>query len=397
MNDWRRISGLAVCFVVLLRMAIGWQFLYEGLWKLNTQHTSQPWTAAGYLKNAKGPFRDFFRGLAGDPDDLNWLDADKVAARWDAWQQRFGQHYGLDEDQQRRLDAMLNGPEFFAVRLQQWPEGIELGGSLAQAVRYDAEHNRLESPGDRHILPEERDALLKLADKIETPETANAFRRTVDDLYQRARNLSYKEKLTAYLQGDPEQAGFTDETYGYDLPGQIDVYKQQLAEYERNAAQVQTDFQHEHVTKQWRDLQQLRTGLVGPVKGLENELKDQARRLLNPSQLARGPVPQPWTQSRVIDQATMWGLTVLGVLLICGLFGRLSAVAAAALLASFYLAMPPWPGVVEFQELPGPEHSFLIDKNMIEVIALLAIAAMPTGRWFGVDALFRRRSGNRGQ
>ncbi len=52
--------------------------------------------------------------------------------------------------------------------------------------------------------------------------------------------------------------------------------------------------------------------------------------------------------------------------------------------------MPPWPGVTEFQQLPGPEHSFLVDKNLIEVLALLAIAAMPTGQWFGVDTLIRR-------
>ena len=40
--------------------------------------------------------------------------------------------------------------------------------------------------------------------------------------------------------------------------------------------------------------------------------------------------------------------------------------------------------------MPGPEHSFIINKNLIEVFALLALAALPTGRWFGLDALLSR-------
>jgi hypothetical protein len=39
---------------------------------------------------------------------------------------------------------------------------------------------------------------------------------------------------------------------------------------------------------------------------------------------------------------------------------------------------------------PGPEHSLFVNKNLIEVIALLAIAALPTGSWFGLDSLVRK-------
>ena len=34
-------------------MAIGWQFLYEGLWKLNTLSTAKPWSSAGYLRRPR--------------------------------------------------------------------------------------------------------------------------------------------------------------------------------------------------------------------------------------------------------------------------------------------------------------------------------------------------------
>lgn len=86
----------------------------------------------------------------------------------------------------------------------------------------------------------------------------------------------------------------------------------------------------------------------------------------------------------------------LGALLLVGLFSRAAAAAAALLLLSFYLAVPPWPGVEELIETAGPEHSFLINKNLIEVIALLGIMCMPTGQWFGLDRLiFRGRNRNR--
>jgi len=73
--------------------------------------------------------------------------------------------------------------------------------------------------------------------------------------------------------------------------------------------------------------------------------------------------------------------------LIAGLLTRPAAVAGAVMMVMFYSPMPPWPGV---PEAPGPEHSFIVNKNLIEAIALLAIAALPTGQWFGVDALWTR-------
>ena len=86
----RQIGYLGCFILVLLRVAIGWQFLYEGLWKLGTQKTARPWTAEGYLVNARGPFREKFRGMVDDPNGFDKLDYDKVVARWDDWRDRFG-------------------------------------------------------------------------------------------------------------------------------------------------------------------------------------------------------------------------------------------------------------------------------------------------------------------
>jgi thiosulfate dehydrogenase [quinone] large subunit len=52
--------------ITALRVLVGWHFLYEGLNKL----TAPSFTAAGYLKQAKGPLAGQFHWLASRPDLL---------------------------------------------------------------------------------------------------------------------------------------------------------------------------------------------------------------------------------------------------------------------------------------------------------------------------------------
>lgn len=66
----RRLSGA----LVLLRILIGWHFLYEGIIKLY----NPDWTSFGYLASAQGPLKSVFTLLASEPllpwvDALNWL------------------------------------------------------------------------------------------------------------------------------------------------------------------------------------------------------------------------------------------------------------------------------------------------------------------------------------
>ena len=56
--------------ITVLRVLVGWHFLYEGLSKL----TAPSFTAAGYLKQAKGPLAGAFHSLAARPDLLGNAD-----------------------------------------------------------------------------------------------------------------------------------------------------------------------------------------------------------------------------------------------------------------------------------------------------------------------------------
>ena len=60
--------------IVLLRVLIGWHFLYEGVVKLY----NPDWTSFGYLATAQGPLEPIFLAIAKEPligwaDTLNWL------------------------------------------------------------------------------------------------------------------------------------------------------------------------------------------------------------------------------------------------------------------------------------------------------------------------------------
>jgi thiosulfate dehydrogenase [quinone] large subunit len=69
--ELREMNGITVSrgsmiAITALRVLVGWHFLYEGLTKL----TAPSWSSAGYLKQARGPLAEFFRGLAADPGRL---------------------------------------------------------------------------------------------------------------------------------------------------------------------------------------------------------------------------------------------------------------------------------------------------------------------------------------
>jgi uncharacterized membrane protein YphA (DoxX/SURF4 family) len=104
-------------------------------------------------------------------------------------------------------------------------------------------------------------------------------------------------------------------------------------------------------------------------------------------------VPKSWTPIDFIDWSTRWFLLVVGVLLMVGLFTRLSCFAAAMFLLLTMLLQPsvPW--------LPAPpvsEGNYLfVNKNVIEMVALLVLMTTRSGKWAGLDAILCGMFGGR--
>lgn len=87
----------------------------------------------------------------------------------------------------------------------------------------------------------------------------------------------------------------------------------------------------------------------------------------------------------VTDQLNTWGLIAIGTCLIVGLFGRISAFFGFVLLLMYYLNSPPLIGLEYSVASDG--NNLIINKALIESLALLVLALFPTSRFIGLDLL----------
>ena len=87
----------------------------------------------------------------------------------------------------------------------------------------------------------------------------------------------------------------------------------------------------------------------------------------------------------MVDGLNKWGLLILGLLLMLGLFTRTATIFAIVLLALYYIAAPPWVGF-EYS-IPQEGAYVIVNKNLVELFALFVTLLFPTGRLIGLDRL----------
>ena len=91
---------------------------------------------------------------------------------------------------------------------------------------------------------------------------------------------------------------------------------------------------------------------------------------------------------RAVDILNIAGLTAIGLAILLGIGTRRAATAGILLLALYYLAMPPWPATTTG---PGSEgHYLIVNKNLLEILALLAVAVIPGAWTYGLGQLRRK-------
>lgn len=113
-----RISLWTAVFLVVLRVAIGWHFFFEGVSKVKSTYAGKPFSSETYFRESEGPFGKLIKSQVGDPDQilLDKLtpqsvegDASKtnpvamfppaMAVEWNDYFARFTQQYRLDDAQ----------------------------------------------------------------------------------------------------------------------------------------------------------------------------------------------------------------------------------------------------------------------------------------------------------
>ncbi len=82
-----------------------------------------------------------------------------------------------------------------------------------------------------------------------------------------------------------------------------------------------------------------------------------------------------------VDTLNMVALIVVGVTLLLGIFEKVGALVGIGLLGMYYLSHPPFPGLTQ---LNVEGNYWLVNKNLIEIAALVLLFYFPTGHKFGI-------------
>jgi uncharacterized membrane protein YphA (DoxX/SURF4 family) len=360
-------------FLVLLRLVIGWHLLFEGVEKFKTD----AWTAEPYLRESSGPLAPVFRWMAGDPvkekltlapvaPERNPQDVPlherfptALAAEWDAYFDRFLEHYDVKAEQKPYLEIK------FVQAKEQYVDWLERDRKdVTWTSPYGPPVTAPKSVAERIALYEEKQAE---ADAVQNKE----YPRTVNTQFE-----AEEKKKLAELKAEANRVRA-------DLKGDIDARTREMKETLYQALAVDPKLH----------------GVLASVGGVAaNEI----RPTLVPEPQSAGPLtgatrPALARMSRLdwINESVRWGLLITGALLLLGLFSRPVAVVGAGFLLMFYLALPALPGLPDNPKSEG--HYFIVNKNIVELVALLLLATVPTGRWLGIDALFwLLRPGRRG-
>ena len=88
---------------------------------------------------------------------------------------------------------------------------------------------------------------------------------------------------------------------------------------------------------------------------------------------------------KIVDFMNIWGLIFIGLGLFLGFFTRIAAYSGMFLLLLYYVANPPFIGM-DFGVITEGNY-LLVDKNFVEICALLVTAIFPSGKQIGLDRL----------
>jgi uncharacterized membrane protein YphA (DoxX/SURF4 family) len=360
-ND--RISTPARVCLVLLRMAIGWHFLVEGLEKLHTPD----WTSAGYLRESSGPLAPTFRELAGDPVIAQLTLTDTK-----------GLPEALDKEWQRYFDAFVAHYKFDGAQTAAAREKFDKAKKSTLAWMLQKRPVKKLSP-----FPPDYDVDWTIEDRLS--EYNKRFLTRLADV-EKSMPERGKDAWKEWRDAKADVAKWRGELVK-DLDAQALAFKTSLSDMLKPPVpKKKTTDKKDKAPADAKDAK-------APVEEKEDPQKLFYESLSAEQKATRPlvePLPRPFSwQNRldVADFAVKWSLVAVGVGLIAGCFTRLAAVVGAVLLLSFFLAMPPLPYLPESPKAEG--HYMYINKNIIEMLALLALAALPTGRWAGLDGLLQ--------
>ena len=92
------------------------------------------------------------------------------------------------------------------------------------------------------------------------------------------------------------------------------------------------------------------------------------------------------------DYINMWGLTLVGVSLIFGIYSRYGSLIGMGFIMLYYLFAPPLVGL-EYGK-PNEGSYIIVNKNLIEACALWVLYSFPTSQHIGLDRFLQAKGKN---
>lgn len=328
--------------VVLFRVTIGWHFASEGM-----DHILDPsFSAAGLFGAAKGPLAPFYHDLL--PDVHGWRE-------------------------------IMDAPEEPKPETSSAPSASGLESTGAKADSSETASTAAASPDvgeSTNAAPEKTQPRWEVwktrvaADWGQELDRFSGHYGFSEDQQASARE-SLKEAVEALQDYNPEASTTASKFEEYLHT------RRRLAKEEQDALMNGVPFSKERFAAQRSNLTSTAKEITGWAKKKHADLLAEWDLLVSPSQRAQVSSYRPQkTQLEVIDSITKYFLFGVGCCLMGGVFTRWALLGGALFLLSVNATQPPW----VFGAKVNP-------YTIVEMMGMLALATMPTGRWGGLDAI----------
>lgn len=332
-------AAVVIILIVVLRIGVGWHFLYEGIWKTVP---SNGFSAKGFLGMAKGPTKEFYYMFLPD------LGGEERLAMAEVMRGSVDEGGKINMDSRQRIGWTL------PVIEREW---------YKYYVQYRTKYNLVD-------------------DEYRLAEAKQIFDQYVLSL--REYTLENREDIRSFLASKRR------------FENRMATTKNN-AEYQRIRdwdTQIKYRNEGEKFAKE-------------PVAMGEN-LQLDLWNLLTPEQQQAGKLPEitygenrcafmecvaqlPWIRNFAkpstmgfLDLMVTVGLAAIGLCLMLGFCSRLAALGGACFMINVVLSQYPWPTVYPYpSDMIG--HSMIFNKDTIELLILLFLAIIPSGRWGGLD------------
>jgi len=93
---------------------------------------------------------------------------------------------------------------------------------------------------------------------------------------------------------------------------------------------------------------------------------------------------------KVVDFLNIWGLIAIGIGLIAGCLTQIASISGIVLLLFYYISNPPFIGYQ--YSLPAEGSYLIVNKILIETLALFVLTLFPTGKAVGLDRFIFKRN-----